>query len=240
MNLELTLLLMETLLLAVTLTLLAFSVRESRQRHHLITEVDMATRALTRLEYFQCVNESILGAKHEIMACITGRRPTQDEDKHKVESLISALEKATSRGVRVRYLLPKFQDRLYIGFLFSKAGAEVRYSANSVVSSLRYMVIDGKTVVMGIPETTAGKTVTRKGHHLPSKALAEIMTAHFNSLSAHDMTLQEYAQNVMHQTGTTIETMAAEFKLEPRELQGILGVGIIQETRIPANTISAG
>jgi hypothetical protein len=223
MDLELVLLLMESVLLVVTTTLLVYSIREGHQRNRLMLEVNMATKTLTRLEYFQSVSDAMLEAKNEIIACITGRRPTEEDDLRRLKSILVALDKAVNRGVKVRYLLPKFQDRLYIGFLYTKAGAEVRYTTNSIVTSLRYMVVDNKIVVMGIPVTTGKRTVTRKGHRIPSEALASILTEHFNSHSEQDMSLKEYAQNVLQQTGTSVETMAVEFGLEPKELQTIIG-----------------
>ena len=80
MNLELVLLMMESVLLVVTTTLLVYSIREGHQRNRLMLEVNMATKTLTRLEYFQSVSDAMLEAKKEIFACITGRRPTEEDD----------------------------------------------------------------------------------------------------------------------------------------------------------------
>jgi hypothetical protein len=226
MNLDLTLLLMEFILLIVTITLLVASVREGRQRDRLISEVNNATKTLTRLEYFHSASNAMIEAKKEAVACISGRRPIEGDDVARVQFILVAMEKAIKKGVKFRYLLPKFQDRLYIGFLYTKAGAEVCYSNSNIVSSLRYMVVDNELVIIGVPAETGMETATRKGHRIISEALASILTGHFNSFAEQKvaMSLQEYAKEVLTQTGTTVERMAAEFGLEPKELQEIIGI----------------
>lgn len=222
MSLELTLLITETILLIVTIILLFYNIREGRQRTSLISGVEMATRTLTRLEYFHSVSDSMLEAQNEVVACITGRQPVDEDDRRRISALLVSLEKAIDRGVKVKYLLPKFQDRLYIGFLYSKAGAEVHYSTSNIFSNLSYMVVDNKLVIIGIPSVNGNQSVTRKGHRISSEALASMLVSNFNSSSRESMSLQAYAGDVLRETGTSIKSMAAEFGLEPCDLQPII------------------
>ena len=221
MSIEAVLLLIESVLLVVTVALLIYSIREGRRRNLLILEVGKATRTLTRMEYHLTVTDSMTEAREEIIGYITGRRPSGGDEKM-VKAILGAVEKAKSRGVRVKYLLPKFQDRLYMGHLYTTAGAEVKYGASSTVHSLRYVVVDEKLVVIGIPERIGGKEATRKGHRLPSEALASILREHFYSCWQENITFEEYALEVLKQTGASIEHLAHELGMEAKELEGLL------------------
>ncbi len=221
MSISTALLLTESVLLLATIILLIYSIREGRQRSGLIMEVGKATKTLTRMEYFLAVTDSMAEAKKEIIGCVTGRRPTGDDEK-RVRGIINTIEKVTAKGVRVRYLLPKFHDRLYMGYLYTSAGAEVRYASCSMVSSLRYIVVDDGLVVIGIPESVGKKKATRKGHRLPSKALASILKSHFCPCWQKDITFEEYVREVLKQTGVSVKQLALEFSMEDKELERIL------------------
>ncbi len=221
MSIETALILTESVLLLATIVLLIYSIREGRQRSSLIMEVGKATKTLTRMEYFLAVTDSMAEAKEGIIGCVTGRRPTGDDEK-RVRAIIGTVDKATSRGVRVRYILPKFHDRLYMGYLYVSAGAEVRYASCSMVSSLRYIVVDDRLVVIGIPESVGRKKATRKGHRLPSKALASILKNHFCPCWQKDITFEEYVREVLKQTGVSVKQLALEFSMEDKELERIL------------------
>ena len=221
MTIETTLLLLESVLLMVTIALLLYSIREGRRRSSFILEVSKATKILTRMEYFLAVTDSVVEAKEEIIGCVTGRRPAGDDEK-RVRAIINAVDKAKSRGVRVRYILPKFHDRLYMGYLYVSAGAEVRYASCSMVSSLRYVVVDDRLVVIGIPESVGRKKATRKGHRLPSKALASIMKSHFYSCWQTNVTLEEYVKEALKQTGVSVKRLALELGIEAKEFERIV------------------
>ena len=75
------LLILESILLAVTIVLLLYSIREGRQRKNLLLEIGKTTKILTRQEYFLTVIDSMMDAKEEIIGCITGRHPTGDARK---------------------------------------------------------------------------------------------------------------------------------------------------------------
>ncbi|MCK9197758.1 MAG: hypothetical protein M0P16_12335 [Syntrophales bacterium] len=83
MTLELRLLLLESVLLIVTVTLLTFNIHEGKQRDILLREVGKATMVLSRQEYFLPLMDSMLDAKKDIIGCITGRSPSSDDIKMK-------------------------------------------------------------------------------------------------------------------------------------------------------------
>ncbi len=107
MTIETGLLLLESVLLIATVILLIYSIREGKHRKKLLIEVGKATKILTRQEYFLTVIDSMMDAKKEIIGCITGRPPTGD-DRKRTRDIIDAIERLTKKGVRVKYLMPKF------------------------------------------------------------------------------------------------------------------------------------
>jgi hypothetical protein len=148
MHIDTLLLILESVLLVATIILLVVSLREGRGRDSLIMELGKAVRVLTRHEYFLTVFDAMIDAKKEV---------------------VNIIEKLVKEGVGVCYLLPKFQDRLHVGWLYSRAGAEVRYSACPLVEDFRYTVVDNRAALIGIPESTGEKEATKKGYPIPSE-----------------------------------------------------------------------
>ncbi len=222
MSIESALLLLESTLLLATLVLLVASIRESRQRNSLMLEVSKATKTLTRMEYFQAVVDSMNEAEKEIIGVVTGHRLNGIDDEQRIKNILTVIEKAVGRGVVVRFLLPRFHDRLYMGYLYTKAGAEVRYSTCSMVYSIRYNVVDSRLVVIGIPEAASEEASTNKGHRLPSEALAYIMHGHFYGCWGKNTNFQEYLKQVLEQSGVSIETLSQETGLAAGTLKNLL------------------
>ena len=186
----------------------------------LLTEVGRVTKVLTRQEYFFSIIEAMLDANEEIIGCITGRPPSGDE-VGMTRHIADAIERMTKKGVIVRYLLPKFPDRLRVGVQYAKAGAEVLFSSCLAVHNLRYIVVDGKTAVLGMPERSGEEEATREGYTLPSEGLAEILKDHFESCDEKS-SLTDYLQEVMVQTGATLDHLAREFHLNRKDLDILL------------------
>ncbi len=218
MTIETGLLILESILLVATIILLIYSLKEGRSRKDLLLEVGKATKILTRQEYFLTVTDTMMEAKTEVIGAITGRLPVGD-DKKRTKDVVDDIEKLTKSGVSVRYLLPKFPDRLHIGYLYTKAGAEVRYSGCAIVHDIRYMVVDDRVVVIGIPESTGEKEATKKGYRIPSEALASILKEHFSSCWDKNIRFEEYIQEVIKQTGATAKSLARELQIGEEELE---------------------
>ena len=169
MTIETGLLVLESVLLLATIILLLFSLKEGRGRKNLLLQVERATKVLSRQEYFLSVTDSMMDAKKEVIGCITGRLPI-GEDKKRTRNIIDTIEKLTKEGVRVRYLMPKFFDRLHIGYLYMKAGAEIRYSSCLMAHNIRFIIVDDRIVVIGIPDSIGEKEATKKGYRIGSPA----------------------------------------------------------------------
>ncbi len=217
MNIETLLLVIESILLTFTIFLLLYSIKEGRERKKLILQVERATKTLTRLEYFLTVIESMMDAKTEVIACITGRHPSGDDEK-KVREIVDAIRRLRAKGIIVRYMLPKFYDRLYTGYLYTVAGAEVRFSACHMIHSIRYMIVDQEVVVIGIPESAGEKEATKKGYRILSPGLALILRDHFYRCWGENLDLSGYLMEVLHQTGASIDQLAMELGISREEL----------------------
>lgn len=222
MTLELGLLVLESVLLVATIVLLLFSIREGRGRSALLNEVGRATKILTRHEYFLAVTDTMMDTKEELIGFITGRAPTGDDERRAMD-VVSRIERMKNAGVRVKYLMPKFNDRLYIGFLYSRAGAEIRYSTCALFHDIRYTVSDDRIVVVGIPESMGEREATKKGYRIPSEGLSEILREHFYNCWDASLTYEEYIRETIKQTGTTPKHLARELGIDVEELERIAG-----------------
>lgn len=218
MSVEKLLLIIESVLLVFTILLLLYSLREGKSRKNLLVEVKRAVKILSRQEYFFTVADSMMNANSYVIGCITGRLPV-GEDKKRTKTLMNNIEILTKKGIVVKYLMPKFPDRLHIGYLYSKAGAEVRYSAYPVVHDFRYIVIDDRLSIIGVPASTGEKEATKKGHKIPSEGLAAILKEHFSSNWESNITYTEYLQKVIKQTGATPSLLAKELQIEEKEVK---------------------
>jgi hypothetical protein len=220
MTIEFGLLLLESALLVVTVILLIYGIHEGKRRDDLLKEVGRATKVLTRQEYFLSIMNAMLDAKQEIIGCITGTPPSRDDIKM-TSHIADAIENMTKKGVSIKYLLPKFPDRLQIGIQYAKAGAEVRFSSCLMVHDMRYSVVDERIVVIGIPESIGEREATKKGYAIPSEGLAIVLKNYFNDCEK-QTDLKDYILEVTEQTGATVEHLAREFRLDERELKKLL------------------
>ncbi|MEW6416622.1 MAG: hypothetical protein AB1480_00670 [Nitrospirota bacterium] len=220
MTIEIVLLILESVLLVATIILLLYSLKEGRGRKDLLMEVGKATKILTRQEYFLIVNDSMTDAKAEILGFITGRFPAGD-DNRRVKDITNNIEKINKSGVKVKYLIPKFHDRLHIGYLYTKAGAEVRYSRCAIANNIRFIIVDDKLVVMGIPESIGEKEATRKGYRIPSEGLASILKDYFYECWEGSTIYEEYIREVVKQTGVKPKLLEEELQIDEKELERI-------------------
>jgi hypothetical protein len=220
MTIESALLLLESILLILTVLLLLFNIKEGRGRRGLLLEVEKATKVLTRQEYFLTVMDSMSDAKTEVVGFITGRFPVGD-DKKRTNAIINNIERITAKGVSIKYLIPKFHDRLHIGHLYTKAGAQVRYSSCPIVHDFRYIVVDDRIVVIGMPENIGEKEATKKGYRIPSEGLSSILKVYFEKCWEGNMGYEEYLREVVEQTGATPKLLAQEIQIDEDEIRRI-------------------
>ncbi|MDA8173817.1 MAG: hypothetical protein M0018_04400 [Nitrospiraceae bacterium] len=217
MSLELALLVLESVLLIFTILILLYSIKEGRSRSRLLTEIDRAARTFTRLEYFLVVVDSMTDAKSEVRGVITGRPPSGGDVK-RTKDIISAIEKSAGAGVSLKYILPRFQDRLKIGHQYKNAGAEIRYITCPSMHDLRYMTVDNDVSIIGLPEKTGDKEATKKGYRVVSEGLTHIFKQYFEECWASAIDYDQYLLEVIHHTNASPKQLAQELGLEEAEV----------------------
>ncbi len=218
---ETALLLLESVLLIATITLLVLSIKEGRSRDELLARISKTTKILSREDYFTTVISAFQEAEKEVFGCITGSTPTGGDRKH-IEDIMKQIERLTKSGVTVRYMLPKFPDRLGIGHMYTKAGAEVRYTNCLFLNDHRSMIVDSKLVIVGVPEAVGEVEPTKKGFRIPSEGLARILKDHYFGCWNHNMAYAEYLKAVLEQTGGSVELLAKELEIDVAEISGIV------------------
>lgn len=238
-SLESALLLVELVLLAVTIFLLTRHLKEERGREALLREMTRTTMVLTRQEYFTEVINSLQAAKKSIFGCITGSRPVEGEEQ-RIVMIIEGIRKLAQSG-KVRFTVPKFPDRLYIGYRYVKAGAEIRYNNCVLANDLRYMVIDDRFVLVGVPETVGEKEPTKKGYRIPSIGIAAILREHYDRCwnSIVTVSYEEYVKEIINEVKKTepkfsLEPLARELRIDVEELRRIESLEVTpRESKLP-------
>ncbi len=220
MSIETVLLILESILLVATLVLLLYSIREGKHRDALLSEVGKATRILTRQEYFLTVMDAMMDADKHVIGSITGRLPVDDDSKM-IRNITDNIEKLVHHGVKVKYLIPKFPDRLRVGHIYSKAGAEIRYGSCLMVQDIRYIVVDHKLVVIGIPESTGNREATKKGYRIPSEGLAAMLEENFLKCWEEGTGYEAYVREVIKETGASPKQLAREIHIDEKELERV-------------------
>ncbi len=172
------LLLVELILLAATLLLIVMTRKEFRARGELIQHVSTATDAITRQEYFATVIDTIQGSDKYVYATVTGTAPSSNESDV-VSMILDSVSRAGARGVKIRYLLPCSPDRLPMARRYRKSGAEVRFHPDLLVSDARFMIVDDRTVIIGVPERIGPSQPTKKGHNIVSESVAYLFREKF-------------------------------------------------------------
>ncbi|HIQ29161.1 MAG TPA: hypothetical protein EYH45_01205 [Candidatus Caldiarchaeum subterraneum] len=218
-----TLLIVELALLILTVYLLVLTFRETKHREALIDRLITATRTFTRAEYFTIVQEAIGEATQYVYASVTGTKPEDEEEKNNVGRILTNISRASKIGVDIRILLPRDPSRLYMGYMYTNAGAKVKFNKSLLVNELRYMIVDGNTVILGVPEKRGVEEPTRKGHRIYSEGFALILKERFENIwnSSTSISYKDYVQEVIDDItretpGVSIDYICSVTRL-PRE-----------------------
>ena len=177
-DLQLALLVVEMALLGTTLLLILAARREYRARNALMQHVSMATNAITRQEYFEAVMAATQGSSKYIFAIVTATNPSREE-AWIVKAILESVKQANVRGVQFRYLLPNSPDRLEMARRYRKAGADVKFHPNLIVNDARFMIVDDRQVIIGVPGESGGDQSTKYGHNIASESIAHVFRERF-------------------------------------------------------------
>jgi len=224
----LALLVIETILLILTVVLLFMSQREHTGRKRLIESMLYTTRILTTSEYFHTILEGYGEAKNSVKCIITGRYPEDYFEREILERISREIRSAIKRGVKVKFLIPKIEDRIHVGYKYKQLGAEVKFVEGLLAHDLRLMIIDNRCTIIGLPAEAGEKQPTRKGFKIPSETLSKILDEtierYWNNENSveYDEYLREIIEKyeAMH-PGISIEAISNYLNLSPDEIRRI-------------------
>ena len=172
------LLVVELVLLVATLALLVLNRRETKAREVLMSHFTSVADVITRQEYFVAVIDAIQRSEKALVGEVTGSPPSNEEGEI-IRQILNSIAEAAKRGVAVRYLLPMAPDRIRMGRLYAGSGAQVKFSPSVLIGDARYTCVDGKVVLVGIPERSGRNEPTRKGYTIASESVARLFARDF-------------------------------------------------------------
>jgi hypothetical protein len=226
-DLNLILLTVELVLLVPTLLLLILGRSEAHGRQDLLKQMASTARMVSRQEYFNSVQFGMQSAVQSIKGSITGSPPHTPEQRNQVEGILEQIRGARSRNVTVQYLLPKTYDRIAIANRYKEAGAELRYHPGLVVSDIRYMIVDGKYAVLGLPSAAGEDEPTREGYVIPSEGLAQVLLQQFQDRWLQATTYDDYLREVLlevkgHDPTVSYQLLSSRLDVSESDVRRIL------------------
>jgi phosphatidylserine/phosphatidylglycerophosphate/cardiolipin synthase-like enzyme len=199
-TIQILLLAVELILLVATLSVLVLNRREMKSREVLMRHFSSVADVITRQEYFVAVVDAIQRAERTLIGSVTGSPPSSEEGEV-IHQILNSLAEASKRGVNLRYLLPLAPDRLRMGRLYTRNGAQVKFSPSVLVSDARYTCLDGKVVLIGVPERSGRNEPTRKGYTISSESVSRLFTREFedNWNAAEAKSYADYLKELVRQ-----------------------------------------
>jgi hypothetical protein len=194
------LLAVELVLLIATVFLLILNRREAKSRETMMRHFSSVADVITRQEYFVAVVDAIQRAEKTLIGSVTGSSPSGEEGEV-IRQILGSIAEAAKRKVEVKYLLPLAPDRLRMGRMYTASGAEVRFNPSLLVSDVRYMCVDKKLVLIGVPERNGRNEPTRKGYTVPSESVAHLFRTQFEEhwAAKNTKTYPEYLKELVTQ-----------------------------------------
>jgi hypothetical protein len=226
-DLSVLLLIVELVLLIATVSLLILARREAHGRQLLLRQITSTAKMVSRQEYFNSVHFAMQSAVISIKGSITGSSPETPEQKERIDGIIERIHRAKSRNVTIQYLLPKAQDRFAVASKYKEAGAELRFHAGLLVSDMRYLIIDGKYAVIGLPNAPGETEPTREGYLIPSEGFAQILQQNFEEKWRQAIAYDNYLNDMLleikgHNPIVSIQLLSSKLGVSESEIQRIL------------------
>ena len=214
------LLAVELVLLVATLSLLVLNRRETEAREVLMKHFSSVADVITRQEYFVAVIDAVQRSQRTLVGSVTGNPPSNEEGEV-IRQILNSIAEAAKRRVAIRYLLPLAPDRLRMGRLYTRSGAQVKFSPAVLISDARYTCVDGRVVLVGIPDRSGRNEPTRKGYAMESETVARLFVKDFEEQwkAPGSLTYEDYLQELVGQARASHPSASADL------MAGNLGVG---------------
>jgi phosphatidylserine/phosphatidylglycerophosphate/cardiolipin synthase-like enzyme len=218
-TIQVLLLAVELILLVATLSVLVLNRREMKARERLMRHFSSVADVITRQEYFVAVVDAIQRAERTLIGSVTGSPPSNEEGEV-IRQILNSLADASKRGVNLRYLLPLAPDRLRMGRQYTRNGAQVRFSPSVLISDARYTCVDGRVVLVGVPERSGRNEPTRKGYTISSESVSRLFMREFEEswTAAEAKSYEDYLKDLVKQA------RASNPNASPELIAGNLGI----------------
>jgi hypothetical protein len=226
-DVSLVLLVVELILLIATLSLLILARREAHGRQLLLRQITSTAKMVSRQEYFNSVQFGMQNAVASIKGSITGSSPQTSEQRDRIDGIIEQIHRARSRNVTVQYLVPKAQDRIAVASKYKEAGAELRFHAGLLVSDLRYVIIDNKHTVLGLPSAPGETEPTREGYVIRSEGLSHVLLQNFEDKWGEASTYDNYVNGILleiknHNPIVSTQLLSSQLGVSESEIKRML------------------
>jgi hypothetical protein len=217
------------LITILEVTILVQAVRESRERHHLVREMQSTRVELGRESYVAMKRDALLDAKRHVS--FVSRTLNADlgllGDRD--------FERLYRPGVRYRCITGNDPTRLREMFDLHRRGVEVRLNPLVVVSTFRFHVWDDKGAILGFSAEAEEHEI--RGIEAMNSYFSRVLHQHFDQMWEQSVPWQEWAGTfVFDAKGTEaenpVEELAEQWSLsddatgELRELLGEVKVGV--------------
>lgn len=233
---QLLLLAVELVLLIATIFLLLLNRREAKSRETMMQHFSSVADVITRQEYFVAVVDAIQRAEKSLAGSVTGSPPSKEEGEV-VRQILGAIADAAKRKVQIRYLLPLAPDRLRMGRMYAANGAQVKFNPSLLVSDVRYMCVDRKLVLIGVPERNGRNEPTRKGYTVPSEGVAYLFGTQFEEqwTSKDTKGYSDYIKELVSQAmgsnpGLSLDLVAANLGVEKEDVVAAVGETAVSDS----------
>jgi hypothetical protein len=173
------------LITVLEITILAQAVRESRERHHLVAEMQSTRVELGRESYVAMKRSALLDAKERV--CFVSRTLNADL------GLLGERDFARlyRPGVRYKCITGNDPTRLREMFELHCRGVEVRLNPSVVVSTFRFHVWDDKGAILGFSDEAEEHEI--RGIEAINPHFSRVLRQHFEQLWEQSIPWQDWA-----------------------------------------------
>ena len=211
------------LVAALEVTILVQAVRESRERHHLVAEMQSTRVELGRESYVAMKRSALLDAKERV--CFVSRTLNADL------ALIGErdFKRLYRPGVRYQCITGNDPTRLREMFDLHRRGVEVRLHPSVVVSTFRFHVWDDRGAILGFSDEAEEHEI--RGIEAINSHFSRVLRQHFEQMWEQSIPWQEWAGMFVYDAKGTeaenpVDELAEQWALSDHatiELRELLG-----------------
>jgi hypothetical protein len=211
------------LVMILEISILVHAIRESRERHHLVSEMRSTRVELGRESYVAMKRSALIDAKQHVF--FVSRTLNAD--------LGLLGDRDFSRlyrpGVRYRCITGNDPTRLREMFELHRRGVEVRLNPQVVVSTFRFHVWDDRGAILGFSDEAEEHEI--RGIEAMNPHFSRVLRQHFEQMWEQSVPWEKWAESFVFdargtETESPIDELAGQWSLSAdatSELRDVLG-----------------